>query len=273
MKNSDESRTLAPCFSFFPADWLNDIKLQSCSLKAQGLLINLMCLMHQSTRYGHLLVNGSKPPDSTVSHLLRLHPRTYHASLEELKANGVLSQDENGVIYSKRMIKDEYIRKIRRESGKLGGSPLLKQEVKVGSNQKPTPSISSSVSVSSSVKATPPDLKTEEQTDIKKAPVFKKIKELMLKFPDMRYQHNIQEFLKANWNKNDDAILHCLNQLMDSNKPVPYPKAFMEKILSIENGNFNEREFQSEHQKHKEPIPINEIAGLGDVLKTMGGRL
>lgn len=116
-----------------------------------------------------------------------------------------------------------------------------------------------------------PDKPKAETTDPEKQPVFEKLKELMIKFPDQRYQHNIQEFVKANWFKNDKAIEHCLNQLLISKKTVPYPRKFLEKILSVENGNFNEREFQQGHQKNKEPISIAGIPGLGDVLKTMAG--
>jgi len=137
-----------PAFQFYPADWLNDIKLQTCSLGAQGLLVSLMCLMHQSDRYGYLLINGINPPNKDVSHLLRLHHKTYQASLIELLLYGVLCKDENGVIFCKRMVEDERIREIRSIAGKLGGSPLLKQKVKQGFKQKTTPSTSSSTSSS-----------------------------------------------------------------------------------------------------------------------------
>jgi len=140
-----------PAFQFYPADWLNDIKLQSCSLEAQGLLINLMCLMHQSKKYGYLLINDHNPSNKEVSHLLRLHHKTYQARLIELLLYGVLRKDNNDIIYCERMVKDEYIREVRREAGKLGGSPLLKQKVKQVSKQKPTPSSSSSSSSSSKI--------------------------------------------------------------------------------------------------------------------------
>jgi hypothetical protein len=111
-----------------------------------------------------------------------------------------------------------------------------------------------------------------ETTDPKKTLVLEKLKETMLKFPDIRYQHNIQEFVKNNWNKNDDAIIHALNSLLINKKPVPYPKAYLEKILAIENGNFNERESMQGHEQHKKPIPIQDIPRLGDVMKVMGAR-
>lgn len=139
----------SPAFQFYPADWLNDIKLQSCSLQAQGLLVNLMCLMHQSSKYGYLLINGFIPPKKTISSLLRLHHKTYDRTVKELFLYGVLKEDENGAIYCERMVKDEQIRDIRRKAGKLGGSPLLKQKDKQDIKQKQTPSSSPSSSPSS----------------------------------------------------------------------------------------------------------------------------
>ena len=128
----------APSFQFYPADWFSDIKLQSCSLGAQGLLVNLMCLMHQSNVYGYLLIDGAIPLNKDVSKLLRLHHKTYHTKLIELLDKGVLYRDEKGLIICNRMVKDERLREVRRKVGKLGGNPLLKQEVNQELNQKPT---------------------------------------------------------------------------------------------------------------------------------------
>ena len=135
-----------PAFQFYPADWLNDIKLQSCSIAAQGLLINLMCLMHQSEKYGFLLINGEKS-SKKASKIVRLTPKKFSNLVEELVENGVLKKDENGAVYCERMVKDQALREIRKMCGKLGGNPnLLNQEDKQPDNQKPTPSSSSSSS-------------------------------------------------------------------------------------------------------------------------------
>ena len=47
-----------PAFQFYPADWRKDVELQSCSMAAQGLWINAMCIAHECEPYGHLTVNG-----------------------------------------------------------------------------------------------------------------------------------------------------------------------------------------------------------------------
>jgi hypothetical protein len=120
------SKTQTPSFPFYPADWLNDIKLQSCSLSAQGLLINLMCLMHQSKRYGYLLINDHKPSDKEVIKLLRTHHKPYQQGIIELLTYGVLKIDEEGILFCERMVKDEKLRQLRKEIGKKGGNPALR---------------------------------------------------------------------------------------------------------------------------------------------------
>ena len=85
-----------------------------------------MCLMHQSKRYGYLLINGHNPSDKEVIKLLRTHHKPYQAHLKELLSYGVLSKDENDIIYCKRMVKDEELRGLRSERGKKGGNPNLK---------------------------------------------------------------------------------------------------------------------------------------------------
>ena len=149
----------APAFQFYPADWLNDIKLQSCSMAAQGLFINMICLMHQSEKYGYLLINGLKPSSKVTQKLLRFDSknaqRWYKKLTGELLEFGVLKQTEDGIYYCERMVKDEHIRKVRREAGLKGGNPNLKLGKpnpyyldKQKDKQKITPSSSSSSSSS-----------------------------------------------------------------------------------------------------------------------------
>jgi hypothetical protein len=144
-----------PAFQFYPADWRKDSALQSCSVAAQGLWINLMCVMHECDQYGHLSVNG-KPMDCTqIGRLVGLAPKACQKLLDELENADVFSRNDEGVAYSRRMVNDERVRNVRAEAGRLGGNPaLLNQEDKPkvnhtdnhASNRKPTPSSSSSSS-------------------------------------------------------------------------------------------------------------------------------
>ena len=182
----------SPAFQFYPEDWLSNIKLQLCSMTAQGLLINLICLMHQSEKYGYLLINGSQPDHKMVMKLLRMNYKTFNKALNELLSCGVLKEDEEGVIYCKRMVKDEYIRNVRRESGKRGGNPALnlvkqevKQEDKQKDKQKTTPSSSSSSSSSKDITTSCSVKENTERTMVKftedDMKIAKKLDELMEK--------------------------------------------------------------------------------------------
>jgi hypothetical protein len=139
-----------PAFQFYPADWRKDPALSSCSLAARGLWIELMCIAHESDRYGALSVNGRPMDSKQIARMVGEGPNVVVKLLGELEAAGVFSRAEDGAIYSRRMVKDEHIREVRAAAGKQGGNPnLLKHLDKQTDKQKPTPSSSSSSSSSS----------------------------------------------------------------------------------------------------------------------------
>jgi hypothetical protein len=139
-----------PSFQFYPSDWRNDSGLRLCSLAARGLWVEMMCIAHESEEYGKLKQNGRGFSHKTLAKLVGLSPQTCLKLLKELEENKVFSRDEDGAIYSRRMVRDEHIRKIRAEAGVKGGNPLLLGHlVKQNGKQKPTPSSSSSSSLDS----------------------------------------------------------------------------------------------------------------------------
>jgi len=168
-----------PAFQFYPGDWLKDPALRSVSVAARGLWIDMLCLMHESPRRGYLQHATGKPV--TAEQLARMTGcSTDEVSrlLQELEDTGVFSCTEHGVIFSRRMVRDEAKRQRCREAGTRGGNPLLKSRTngdlgqtlnrpskgdakghskghskggaKGQSNPNPTPSFSSSFSSSSS---------------------------------------------------------------------------------------------------------------------------
>lgn len=133
-----------PSFQFYPADWRKDSALQLCSIAARGLWVEMLCIAHECEEYGKLRQNGMVFSHQTLGKLAGLSPQTCKKLLGELERNGVFSRDEDGTIYSRRMIRDEWIRNTRSESGSKGGNPLLLGSlVKQNGKQKPTPSSSS----------------------------------------------------------------------------------------------------------------------------------
>ncbi|HDA7904193.1 TPA: hypothetical protein O5V80_002738, partial [Staphylococcus aureus] len=50
----------SPWMKFYPSDWRADPMLRLCSMAARGLWVEMLCIMHEATPYGTLLVNGRR---------------------------------------------------------------------------------------------------------------------------------------------------------------------------------------------------------------------
>lgn len=145
-----------PSFQFYPADWLRDTALRTCSIGARGLWIDMICFMHEGNPYGHLKVGNKVIQTSNLASMVGASVEDVSAWLEELRLAGVYDTIEDGTIISRRMIRDENLRNIRAESGKLGGNPALKDKAKVAKKDKQNSTPSSSSSSSSSFNSLSP---------------------------------------------------------------------------------------------------------------------
>jgi hypothetical protein len=142
-----------PSFQFYPSDWLRDTALRTCSTGARGLWIDMICFMHEGKPYGHLKVGDKVILPENLARMVGETLNVVEGWLLELKEAGVYDLTEDGVIYSRRMLRDETIRNARAQGGKLGGNPALvgdkvNLKVKQEDKQKSTPSSSSSSSTS-----------------------------------------------------------------------------------------------------------------------------
>ncbi len=147
-----------PAFQFYPGDWSRD--LGEHPLEIEGAWIRICCTLFWSETCG-----TATKTLGTWGRILRVEKRTCKRLINFLlnqKIADVFIQNETITITCRRMVKDAYIRKIRKECGSMGGNPklkhtdigsvLVKQIGHVGDNQKLTPSSSSS---SSDLKPTP----------------------------------------------------------------------------------------------------------------------
>lgn len=115
-----------PSFQFFPGDWLNDVVLRGVSIGARGLWIDLICLMHQGSPYGHLAKDGKAIPKVNLSRTLGLTLLEMEGYLAELREVGVFDEID-GMIVSRRMVRDEEVRVKRAAGGIKGGNPVLRK--------------------------------------------------------------------------------------------------------------------------------------------------
>ena len=143
-----------PSFQFYPADWLRDTALRTCSVGARGLWMDMLCFMHEGNPYGNLKVGNKVILPANLAAMIGATLPEVEGWLSELESAGTFDRGEDGAIQSRRMIRDEYLRTVRAAGGKLGGNPALKDNPKSGGRltskvkQKPTPSSSSSPSSS-----------------------------------------------------------------------------------------------------------------------------
>lgn len=99
-----------PGFIFYPGDWMKDPELRSVSSEARGLWIDMLCLMFESKRRGYLeLRYGGVTAESLARMTGNLEARVI-IWLEELESKGVFSRDEQGVIFCRKMVRDQEFR-------------------------------------------------------------------------------------------------------------------------------------------------------------------
>jgi hypothetical protein len=114
-----------PAFQFYPADWRKDPGVQALGYFERGVWFEMLCLMHESSERGVLLLNERPFPDEALANTLGLPLEQLRATLAKLLAYGVAKQRDDGAIYNKRMVEDEIECQKRREDGHSGGNPKL----------------------------------------------------------------------------------------------------------------------------------------------------
>lgn len=115
-----------PAIHLYPGDWLRD-EISGCSLQAQGLWLRMMFIMHDSQRYGYLCTDGKPTPPESIARRCGCTLEQYMSLLTELSSVGVPSTTEEGIIFSRRMVRDAETRaqlaEKRSKAGSLGGRP------------------------------------------------------------------------------------------------------------------------------------------------------
>lgn len=140
----------APAFQWYPGDFRRDTAVQACSFEARSLWREMIDLMHDGQPRGHLTAGGVEIDLTQLARIVGVPVAKARLWLKELEERKVFSRTDEGVIYSRRMVKDEHISEVRRSSGKLGGNPDLVNQAAVQldnqidnqtGEQKPTPAV------------------------------------------------------------------------------------------------------------------------------------
>jgi hypothetical protein len=115
-----------PAIQFYTGDWRKDPGIQALDFETRGIWFEMLCLMNESQDRGRLTLNGTAMPVAALARILGIDVETLDRCIEKLLEYGVASrEEETGIIFNRRMARDEDIRKKRAAAGKLGGNPLL----------------------------------------------------------------------------------------------------------------------------------------------------
>lgn len=115
-----------PAFQWYPGDAQRDTALRSCSLEARGLWREMLDLMHDGEPYGYLTAGGQQIDNAGLAGLVGVTARRCAALVAELEGRKVFSRTDDGVIFSRRMVRDEHHRNVRAAGG---GRSLLNENV------------------------------------------------------------------------------------------------------------------------------------------------
>ena len=114
----------SPGFWFFTGDWMKDPELRFCSIFARGLLVDLLCILHEAKEQGYASnPDGTPRTDEQIVDAISGGSREEKlAGLGELERSGVLSRDNRGVLFSRRVARLAELSRERKQNGSKGGS-------------------------------------------------------------------------------------------------------------------------------------------------------
>lgn len=161
-----------PSWQHYPQDWMADNALRSVSLAARGLWMDMLCIAWQSPIRGKLLYMRSdnkslqQMDNKMIARLVGAEVAEVAALLEELAAAGVYSVDDDGVIYSRRQLRECTLSEKRAAAGRIGmARRWANKEGANRNNDNPSSSTSSSTS-KSNTKPIPKGLSNERGGDV-----------------------------------------------------------------------------------------------------------
>lgn len=118
VSRTEVSAQRAPAYMWYPGDHRRDIALQTCSYEAQAFWRFILDVMHWGEPYGHLATAGGvaiTPAD--LARMTGVSLRRVKRWMAELETRSVFSLTATGIVYSRRMVRDERTRRKRAGGG------------------------------------------------------------------------------------------------------------------------------------------------------------
>lgn len=107
-----------PAYQWYPGDFRRDPGVQAVSFDARGLWREMLDLMHSGEPYGYLTTaNGERIDVPALAKIVGIAVPRCQRLYNELKDKGIFNEDERGIPYSRRMVRDEHNRLVRAAGG------------------------------------------------------------------------------------------------------------------------------------------------------------
>jgi len=110
-----------PAMPWYWGDWFKCPEVRALSPAARCLWFEMLGLMWESTPRGYLVLGGKPYPKEALGRCLGFACDLLEVLLGEMEQYAVYSKTEGGIIYSRRIIRDMEISKIRADAGRKGG--------------------------------------------------------------------------------------------------------------------------------------------------------
>lgn len=104
-----------PWFPFETAAWRADLGLKACGLAARGLWTEMLTIMHEATPRGYLVVQGVPLDQRALARFISAKLPDVRKAWDELQQKRVFSLTEDGIVYSRKMVRDAKRRESDRE--------------------------------------------------------------------------------------------------------------------------------------------------------------
>jgi hypothetical protein len=139
---------------WYPGDWRKDPGVQGLDLEARGAWRECIDMMWESPQRGRLVfANGRPMSDVAIARNLGIDEAHWKQIRSKLLDYGVASQDDEGVLYNRRMVRKEAssrrLSEVRAEAGRKGGRTSKRKAKKAASSSSSSSASANSSSVSS----------------------------------------------------------------------------------------------------------------------------
>jgi|GEM_PF-1069702 hypothetical protein len=187
-------------------------------------------------------------------------------------------REEDGLCATQEKLREEKLKEKQRarENSPVDNSPIPDDDahqkeafLKKPKNEKPPPNSPKPQDAfleKKEINKLPPDPMNEKRLEDFKSRYEKILKNLSHVFPGAHDLRQIILFVESHIKRsNQDAMIHALESLYKAKgngTMIVNPKGYLEKILAVENGNYNERENIKQAQAYKEPGGLEHMGSI-----------